>query len=117
MEIFYQNFFQYTRPGVLYRPPPPSSKFSLCDARKRKNKMADSEENNVIISSSFSAKLTKWRVTEGQDVKERTVLALYEKLDHSDDPKGFHLQPKLKCTVNGRIKKLLVQEGDVVPAG
>lgn len=79
--------------------------------------MADSKENNVVISSSFSAKLMKWRVSEGQDVKERAVLALYEKLYHSDDQKGFHLQPKLKCTVNGRIKKLLVQEGDVVPPG
>lgn len=79
--------------------------------------MADSGENNVTISSSFSAKLIKWRVSEGQDVKERTVLALYERLGQSEEQKGFNLQPKLKSTVNGRIKKLLVQEGDVVLPG
>lgn len=79
--------------------------------------MADSGENNVAISSSFTSKLMKWRVNEGQDVKERTVLALYEKVGQSSDQKGFNLQPKLRSNVNGRIKKLLVAEGDVVPPG
>ena len=79
--------------------------------------MADSGENNVVISSSFTSKLLKWRVSEGQEVKERSVLALYEKLGRSDEQKGFITQPKLKSNVNGRIKKLLVSEGDVVPAG
>lgn len=79
--------------------------------------MADRGANEVIISSSFSAKLIKWRVSEGQIVKERSVLALYEKLGQSEEQKGFITQPKLKSTVNGRVGKLLVAEGDVVLPG
>ena len=79
--------------------------------------MAERGENNVIISSTFASKLVEWRVSEGQEVKERSVLALYEKLGQSVGDKGFITQPKLRSHVNGRIRKLLVSEGEVVPAG
>ncbi|EDO40176.1 predicted protein [Nematostella vectensis] len=79
--------------------------------------MADEEMNQVIISSSFSAKLTKWRVCEGQIVKEGNVLAFYEKLGQSDEKKAFITQPKLKSSRNGRVRKFLVSEGEIVQPG
>ena len=95
------------------RSPPP---LALLTWRQNETKMADGRIREVVISSEFSAKLVKWHVRDGKEVREGSLLGFYEKLDGSESAESFIRQPRLKSSYNGRIQKLLVAEGDVVAA-
>ena len=78
--------------------------------------MAATRFQEVTISSTFSAKLVKWRLCPGADVREGSVLGFYEKVGLPVEQASFIKQPKLKCSYNGKVKELLVAEGEIVPA-
>ena len=78
--------------------------------------MAAARLQEVTISSTFSAKLVKWRICPGTEVREGSVLGFYEKVGQTLDEGSFIKQPNLKCRFNGKVKDLLVNEGEIVPA-
>ena len=84
--------------------------------REKETNMATTRLQEVILSSTFSAKLVKWRVCPGTDVREGSVLGFYEKVGQPVKEASFIKQPKLKCRFNGKVKVLLVNEGEIVPA-
>ncbi|XP_015772091.1 PREDICTED: RNA polymerase II subunit A C-terminal domain phosphatase-like [Acropora digitifera] len=79
--------------------------------------MADRRAREVVISTSYSAKLLRWRVCAGSEVREGSVLCFYEVTDKGEKPGSFITQPKLKSAFAGKVRKLLVAEGDVVAVG
>jgi len=79
--------------------------------------MADRRAREVVISTSYSAKLLRWRVCAGSEVREGSVLCFYEVTDKEEKPGSFITQPKLKSAFAGKVRKLLVAEGDVVAVG
>lgn len=79
--------------------------------------MADRKAREVVISTSSSAKLLRWRVCSGSEVREGSVLCFYEVIGKSEKSGSFITQPKLKSTFTGKVRELLVAEGEIVPSG
>ncbi|XP_068723249.1 RNA polymerase II subunit A C-terminal domain phosphatase-like [Montipora capricornis] len=79
--------------------------------------MAERRAREVVISTSFSAKLLRWRVCTGSEVREGSVLCFYEVTDKAEQSGSFITQPKLKSVFTGKVRELLVAEGDVVAPG
>ena len=79
--------------------------------------MAERKAREVVISTSFSAKLLRWRVCTGSEVREGSVLCFYEVTDKAEESGSFITQPKLKSVFTGKVRELLVAEGDVVAPG
>ena len=79
--------------------------------------MADRKAREVVISTSSSAKLSRWRVCAGSEIREGSVLCFYEVNGEAGRPGSFITQPKLKSSVAGKVRELLVAEGEIVPAG
>ena len=79
--------------------------------------MADSKSREVVISTSHPTKLSRWRVNAGSEVREGNVLCFYEVTNKAEKSGSFKTQPKLKAAFTGKVRKLLVAEGDFVPAG
>lgn len=67
----------------------------------------------LCLPSKNSAKIVKWKVVEGTIVYEGRVLVLYD-IKSSD---GTTEQKKLKATGVGKVRKLLVEEGELVDGG
>ena len=105
--------------------PIPESKFGdsphptwlIIDPRaKSETKMADRKAREVVISTSSSAKLSRWRVSVGTEVREGSVLCFYEVVGEAERPGSFITQPKLKSAFAGKVRELLVSEGEIVAA-
>ena len=79
--------------------------------------MADKQSKEVVISTSSSVKLSRWRVSAGSEVREGSVLCFYEVFGKAERTGSFVTQPKLKSAFTGKVRELLVAEGDIVPAG
>ena len=79
--------------------------------------MADRKAREVVISTSSSAKLSRWRVCAGSEVREGSVLCFYEVVGKAERSGSFITQPKLKSAFTGKVRELLVTEGEIVPAG
>ena len=79
--------------------------------------MADKQAKEVVISTSSSVKLSRWRVCAGSEVREGSVLCFYEVAGKAERTGSFVTQPKLKSAFTGKVRELLVAEGDIVPAG
>ena len=84
--------------------------------REKKTKMADSKRQEVVLSRSLPARLVRWRVVAGSEVREGSVLCFYEVIGEAGSTKPFLIQPKLKSAFTGKVRKLLFAEGDIVPA-
>ena len=79
--------------------------------------MADRRAREVVISTSSSVKLSRWRVCAGSEVREGSVLCFYEVVGKAEKTGSFITQPKLKSSHAGKVRELLVAEGEIVPAG
>ena len=79
--------------------------------------MADRKAREVVISTSYSAKLLRWRVSAGSEVREGSALCFYEVIGKADRSGSFITQPKLKSAFTGKVRQLLVTEGEIVSAG
>ena len=78
--------------------------------------MAAAKVQEVVISRSFPAKLARWRVFPGSEVREGSVLCFYEVVGDAEARRSLVSQPKLKSAFTGKVRKLLVSEGEIVPA-
>ena len=78
--------------------------------------MADRKTREVVISTTSSAKLLRWRVCAGSEVREGSVLCFYEVAGESERAGSFITQPKLKSAFTGKVRELLVSEGEIVAA-
>ena len=78
--------------------------------------MADRKAREVVISSTSSAKLLRWRVCAGSEVREGSVLCFYEVIGEVERTGSFVTQPKLKSAFTGKVRELLVSEGEIVAA-
>ena len=100
---------------VIFDSPHPS--WLIIDPRaKSESKMADRKAREVVISPSSSAKLLRWRVCSGSEVREGSVLCFYEIVGDVERPGSFITQPKLKSAFTGKVRELLVSEGEIVAA-
>lgn len=88
----------------------------LTPRAKSETKMADRKAREVVISTSSSAKLLRWRVSVGTVVREGSVLCFYEVVGEAERPGSFITQPKLKSAFAGKVRELLVSEGEIVAA-
>lgn len=95
----------------------PHPRWLIIDPRaKSESKMADREAREVVISTSSSARLLRWRVGPGSEVREGSVLCFYEIIGDGDRAGSFITQPKLKSAFTGIVRELLVAEGEIVAA-
>ncbi|KAL9975955.1 hypothetical protein ACROYT_G013179 [Oculina patagonica] len=78
--------------------------------------MADRKAREVVISTTTSAKLLRWRVCAGSEVREGSVLCFYEVVGEAERTGSFITQPKLKSAFAGKVRELLVSEGEIVAA-
>lgn len=78
--------------------------------------MADRKAREVVISNTSSAKLLRWRVCAGSEVREGSVLCFYEIVGEAERAGSFITQPKLKSAFTGKVRELLVSEGEIVAA-
>ena len=83
---------------------------------KSESKMVNRKTREVVISTPSSAKLLRWRVHPGSEVREGSVLCLYEIVGDVDRAGSFITRPKLKSAFKGKVRKLLVAEGEIVAA-
>lgn len=78
--------------------------------------MADRKAREVVISTTSSAKLLRWRVCAGSEVREGSVLCFYEIVGEAERTGSFITQPKLKSAFTGKVRELFVCEGEIVAA-
>lgn len=67
----------------------------------------------VVLPTSKSAKIVKWKVSEGTIVYEGRVILLYD-LNTNGDEGG---QKRLKATEVGTVRRLIAKEGEILEPG
>jgi len=70
-------------------------------------KQLSSQNKNVIISP-ISGKVVEIKVSAGDEIKENTIVAILE---------AMKTQVEIKAGKDGKVKSILVKEGDVVKQG
>ena len=72
----------------------------------------------VAISGKFTVKITKWHVKKGQEVLKDANLASYIQCSSGDKVSSTQPQERiLKSRFEGKVSKILAEQGDTVSAG